>query len=151
MAQELEPQPQVGIIVRALIFHEGKILLVQRAQNDRWKPLHWELPGGKKDQGENEYEAVRRETLQETSLKIEPKYQIYQDQTVFTEGPRQGQRFCMVAFKAIVPTQEVALSEEHSAYMWVTLREALTQNLTPESKRIIETFNLHFLNPQNSV
>lgn len=150
MEKEIEAQPQVGIIARAIIVHEGKILLVQRAENDRWKPLHWELPGGKKDPDENEYEAVKREIIQETGLAIELKYQIYQDETIFTQGPRQGQEFHMLAFKAIAQTQEVILSEEHSAYMWVTPQEALTQNLTPESEDIIETFILHFLNPQNS-
>ena len=56
--------------VGAIIIEAGCILLVERGR----EPLkgYWSLPGGAVEVGESLAEAVRRETLEETSLEIEP-------------------------------------------------------------------------------
>ena len=52
--------------VSALIFHEGKVLLARRRDID-W----WNLPGGGMEEGETVDEALCREVLEETGLKVE--------------------------------------------------------------------------------
>lgn len=62
-------RPLLG--VGALIFDgEARILLIERGQ----EPLlgHWTLPGGLVEPGEKLEEAVRREILEETGLRVEP-------------------------------------------------------------------------------
>ena len=56
--------------VGALVFHEGKLLMVQRGK----EPLRgwWSLPGGAIELGEAAQEALRRELLEETGLVVEP-------------------------------------------------------------------------------
>jgi 8-oxo-dGTP diphosphatase len=56
--------------VGAIIIEAGSILLVERGR----EPLkgYWSLPGGVVEVGESLVEAVRRETLEETGLEIEP-------------------------------------------------------------------------------
>lgn len=56
--------------VGALIFHQGKLLLVQRGK----EPLRgwWSLPGGAIELGETALDALRREIEEETGLIVEP-------------------------------------------------------------------------------
>jgi 8-oxo-dGTP diphosphatase len=56
--------------VGALIFEDGKILLVERGK----EPLkgYWSLPGGVVETGEKLEEAIRREVSEETGLDVEP-------------------------------------------------------------------------------
>ena len=56
--------------VGAAVFHDGKLLLIQRGQ----EPLRgwWTLPGGLVETGEHLEAAVRRETLEETGLTVKP-------------------------------------------------------------------------------
>lgn len=60
-------RPVLG--VGALIFENGKILLVERAG----EPLRgwWSLPGGGVETGETLEEAVRREVREETGLEVD--------------------------------------------------------------------------------
>lgn len=63
--------PQRPILgIGAIIIESGCILLVERGR----EPLkgQWSLPGGAVEVGEKLAEAVRRETLEETGLVVEP-------------------------------------------------------------------------------
>ncbi|MDP2669142.1 MAG: NUDIX hydrolase [bacterium] len=55
------------IPVKALIENEGKILIMLGADDD-----HWQLPGGRVNEGENLEEALKREIKEELNLDIEP-------------------------------------------------------------------------------
>jgi len=55
------------ITVDAIIEMNDGIVLVER----KYPPLGWAIPGGFVDKGESLLEAVKREALEETSLKIE--------------------------------------------------------------------------------
>ena len=55
------------ITVDAIIEMNNGIVLVER----KYPPLGWAIPGGFVDKGESLLEAVKREALEETSLKIE--------------------------------------------------------------------------------
>ena len=61
-------RPIIG--VGALIFHRGRILLVERGKD----PLkgYWSLPGGALETGERLSEGLCREVMEETGLIVEP-------------------------------------------------------------------------------
>jgi 8-oxo-dGTP diphosphatase len=56
--------------VGSIIIDQGRVLLAERGR----EPLkgYWSLPGGAVEVGETLAEAVRRETLEETGLEIDP-------------------------------------------------------------------------------
>lgn len=60
------PRPVLG--VGALIFEDGKVLLVERGR----EPLagYWSLPGGCVETGERLEDAISREVLEETGLQV---------------------------------------------------------------------------------
>ena len=66
--REYPERPIVG--VGAVIFREGRVLLVKRGA----PPMQgeWSLPGGALEIGETLVEGVRREVLEETGLIVEP-------------------------------------------------------------------------------
>lgn len=65
--REYPDRPIVG--VGAVIFYEGRVLLVKRGT----APMlgEWSLPGGALEIGETLIEGVRREVLEETGLLVE--------------------------------------------------------------------------------
>ncbi len=58
--------PRTRMGARGIIKNEGKIALFNKANKNEYK-----LPGGGIDEGENPYEAFKREALEETGCEIE--------------------------------------------------------------------------------
>ena len=60
-----------ALSVKALIYdREGRILLLRRSQSSHANVGKWDLPGGKVDPGEQFDQAVIREVMEETGLKV---------------------------------------------------------------------------------
>lgn len=58
-------------VVAAVIFHNNKILCVQRGDNKyNYIAFKYEFPGGKVESGESNEAAIKREILEELSLEI---------------------------------------------------------------------------------
>lgn len=58
-------------VVAAVIIQDGKVLCVQRPQNDKaYISLKWEFPGGKVEVGENREDALLREIQEELAAEI---------------------------------------------------------------------------------
>jgi 8-oxo-dGTP diphosphatase len=70
----------------ACILHQGRLVLIQRAQEPG--KGNWSFPGGRIEFGETIAEAVKRETLEETCLKIDPlrTFQVYDNITRGEDG-----------------------------------------------------------------
>jgi len=52
---------------------DGRVLVLERSEREEWYPGVWNFPGGGVDEGESFHDAVRRETLEETGLVVEPE------------------------------------------------------------------------------
>ena len=64
MAQE--ERVHMGLSVKAMIFHAGRLLVLQK--NDPEGLHHWEFPGGGLRRDEDFAMAVHREVMEETGL-----------------------------------------------------------------------------------
>ena len=114
------------VAVGAVIEHEatGTILLVKRAETADYFPGIWEDAMGRMKQFEEPEDALRREVREETGLAIE----ILQPLAVVHDfrGARTAENeWVGVIYWARAPSQDVVLSEEHTAYMWVAPERAL--------------------------
>ncbi len=67
-AQLSERRPVLG--VGALVFDQGRVLLVKRGTHPA--KGYWSIPGGKLKRGESVVQAVEREMLEETGLRVRP-------------------------------------------------------------------------------
>jgi 8-oxo-dGTP pyrophosphatase MutT (NUDIX family) len=65
-----QPPGFTHVAVSAAVFHQDRLLLVQRAETDSY-PGHWEMPGGSADPTDKSIsESVARELFEETGLRM---------------------------------------------------------------------------------
>lgn len=108
---------RMGLSVKAMIFHEGKLLLLQK--NDAEGLHHWEFPGGGLEFTENFVTGLAREVKEETGLMI----RLVAPAGIWSYQKKDGQFLNGVIFTAIADSAAVQLSEEHVQYHWVTPEE----------------------------
>jgi 8-oxo-dGTP diphosphatase len=104
--------------VGAIIIEAGCILLVERGR----EPLkgYWSLPGGAVEVGEQLTEAVRRETLEETGLEIEPVsvVEIFERITRDAVGSAEY-HYVLVDYLSRVTGGELKAGDDVSKAQWV--------------------------------
>ena len=112
---EASPPQRPQLAVSAVIFRDGKVLLLKRAQS----PGHgfWSLPGGRVEFGESLHTALAREVDEEAGLKIE---------IVALAGWREvlpgaggGGHYLIMSFAARWVANEPRLNEEHDDFKWI--------------------------------
>ena len=130
-------QAMVGVLVWRQ--EDGKFLVLQRSPSRDWAAGEWECPSGRLRQGEGFLEAVHREALEETNLKV--RIECLLGTTHFYRGTDQPENEMIgVAFGCSVDdAADFVMSDEHSAYRWITAKEAQTMFPHPEFMgRLIE-------------
>ncbi len=99
-----------------------RFLILKRAKTKIYEHL-WQGVAGKIEAGEEAWEAALRELKEETGL--EPVRMFVADHvSKFYEGYKDRLNLVPV-FGIQVDRADIALSEEHCAYQWVTFREAV--------------------------
>jgi 8-oxo-dGTP pyrophosphatase MutT (NUDIX family) len=115
-----------GAMVGALVWRQsdGKYLLLQRSEQKDFAARQWECVTGRVEQGESFSEAVRREVTEELGQPVRVEFIV--GTTHFYRGvvgPEQE----MVGVHygcSVGELHEIQLSQEHSAWQWVTAQEA---------------------------
>lgn len=111
----------------AVVFRGDGVLLVRRAREDG---DDWVLPGGTPRPGESMAACVRRETLEETGLAVEPARIAF---VLESQGPRSGLHTVDLVFLATpsVPGQEPCSSEPELSARFVPLSAVHQLDLRP--------------------
>ena len=128
-------------VVRAIVTNNnGEVLLLKRNKNRQYNSLQWELPGGKIRQEEEISYALERILQEENSLVVKnvgKRYYIF-NRHVTEPGKYQGYNYFEVALSADYVSGKVSISkEDHEGFTWVKPEEALTLDLSLESKKSI--------------
>jgi 8-oxo-dGTP diphosphatase len=123
--------------VGAAIFHDGKILILQRKPDD-FMPNIYELPGGGLESGESLFECLKREIREETNCTIKQiiGYIGYIDFLSSTGLPTRRFNFLVQPELPLI----VELSE-HQSYQWIFPTDARNYDITPQTQKIIESLN----------
>ena len=103
-----------------ILSSDQKFLLVQRASHDTHPGL-WELPGGAVEMDEDPEHATKREVLEETGLDVTVVKPL-----ATTNGiSSKGHQIIRLAYLCEMndTTQNVILSDEHSAFQWVSIEK----------------------------
>lgn len=131
----MSKENKIVVVVKGVILHEGRILIVKRAADDEVGRDTWETVGGKIEFGEDLETALTREVEEETGLNVTVIKILYA--TAFKTDP--ARQVVILTYLCKSNTKEILLSAEHSDFKWAT-KEQLKIFLPSE---IINDFELH--------
>lgn len=109
----MHDEPIMKLSVKAMIFFDGAVLLLQKKDKEGLHP--WEFPGGGVQPGEDLEQALLREVTEETGLSI--RIISLGSTWVYRRSPTQ--QLDGVVFIAETATDKVTLSDEHLDFRWV--------------------------------
>lgn len=99
---------------------KGEILVLQRAETNKYKPLHWDIPGGKMLLDEDVEMAAKREVKEETGLeltRVEKPLSVYVNREQLPT-----RKDVQIVFACKVKDADAPISinlREHCAYRWI--------------------------------
>lgn len=122
--------------VSALVEWEGKILLVKRGR----MPARgrWSLPGGAVRWGETLREAVVREVLEETGIKIDVGDVLDVVEVIHREGGEPIYHYVVVCYSGKYLSGEPRPGTDAEDARWVPLSDIMKYDITPTARRVIE-------------
>ncbi len=137
------------LVNRLLITDEdNRLLVIQRASDDRYRPNEWEFPGGKLELSEDISSSIHKEVSEETGLDIRIQNQIaYVESYIIPEGRYKGRTYVGIFGTAITAKPGISLSSEHQAYSWVNQKSCTKNKLTPECDRALQHLFNRIFNP----
>ncbi len=113
-------------VAKAIITKENKFLLIKRSSQSKFFPELWDFPGGKIEPVEEPVESVKREVLEEISLKIIPNR--LESEFDYTENDSLI-HFWVYSVKSF--TGKVTLSSDHTQSLWLSKEEMKNYQLAP--------------------
>lgn len=122
---------QIG--VKALIANTKDQFLVMDSGDWHHKDQkrHWDIPGGRIQEGESILEALKREIKEETGLTKIGKVELFSSViSNFPDREINGRQvgLALIIYKVTISdNSKIALSQEHSGHEWVSSKEAATR------------------------
>jgi len=123
--------------VGAIIVDSGRVLLVERGR----EPLrgYWSIPGGVLETGEKLIDGVRRETLEETGLEIEPVSVVEIFERIMRDGAGVAEyHYVLVDYLCRVTGGQLAPGDDVSRVEWVDRSELQQYRITEGTVPVIE-------------
>lgn len=130
------------IVQKAAIKKEDKYLIVLRAPDAHVFPNCWDLPGGKLEPGEEKIHGVKREVMEETTLKVD----ISEIEGVYDLKFSDGKEVQITIYSTTSFEGEVKLSHEHTEFKWATKKEILELKTEPYLPHYINGEEKAFIN-----
>ncbi len=128
---------KIGVSQKAIIFRkDGRFLTIRRSKTAPSRPLHWDLPGGDLEFGEDAKEGVIREIKEETGLEVKD-LMVMDAISGFND---KNEFWVTICYTAQPTTSEVKLSYEHDDFQWVTPDEFQELKASPRNKKFVEKF-----------
>lgn len=136
MKSKISSRPRILLVVRAILVHNNKLLLIQRSRNDSHDRLLWEIPGGKLDKGQDLNGAIERELIEEVGILAIPiKKLVFFDSDIDSNSKYKGIPYIRMTGLYKAETNNVKLSSEHEEYKWVSFDKALSMNITDFTRK----------------
>ena len=127
------------IVVTGFLQKNEKVLLIKRKKEEKFLPEYFEMPGGKVDFGENPEESLKREFKEEIRLDIKVK----KPYRTFAYESENGVRHTVeIVYRVSLQDEnektDIALSENHTEYVWAEENELGSYLISEEMKKSIK-------------
>lgn len=128
------PRPIIG--VGAVVWHQDHVLLIQRGKEPNIGS--WSIPGGAQELGETVREAVCREVMEETGVKISSPILVDTvDLIAHTEEDKVEYHYTLIDFVAVALNPDISLGGDAADAKWVKVNEVTSYNLWNKTIDII--------------
>lgn len=118
---------EVVVLVTGILRNQKReVLLLKRSKKNKTFVGFWHLPEGKIERTEQPIEALSREIQEELECRLISANLTATESTIITLGGR-NYRLVRIVFD-VQWRGKISLSEEHSAYCWVSISKALKLN-----------------------
>jgi phosphoglycolate phosphatase-like HAD superfamily hydrolase/8-oxo-dGTP pyrophosphatase MutT (NUDIX family) len=126
--------------VGALIFNpQGEVLMIR---THKWSHK-WGIPGGKIKPNEKSEDALRREVLEETGLKLrEIRFELVQDCIEPPEFYKKA-HFLLLNYTAVAEGSAVVLNDEAETYRWLAPADAAQLDLNGPTRVLLDHVRSH--------
>jgi len=134
MKRDYPEQPIIG--VGAVIVEGGRALLVRRAT----EPLkgEWSVPGGMLELGEKLRDGVRRETLEETGLEVEPGEVLDVFDSIFPDREGRTQyHYVLIDYLCRLVSGEARAGSDVSEVRWVSPQDLASMSLRASIELVV--------------
>lgn len=125
------------IVLGGVVIKEGRVLILQRHNDEAIYPNMWELPSGKRENLESSEVALVREVREESGLDVEALAPI---STFDYQVERHDELHDSTQINFLVRpinSKEVSLSNEHQAFAWAAPEEINNYDITDSTKDVI--------------
>lgn len=127
---------QAQAAVGAVVFHEGRVLLVRRGQAPASN--QWAIPGGRVELGETLQRAAEREVWEETGVRIAAGEVVYVfDVIERDESGRVRFHYVIVDLEARYLSGRPAAGGDAAEARWVAVHELATLEVNPATRRFL--------------
>lgn len=125
------------IVLGGVVVKDGKILILQRHKDEDVYPNMWELPSGKREFLEPSEDSLIREVKEESGLDVEimMPISVFDYQIEKSEEIRDSTQINFLVKP--INNQEVVLSEEHQAFVWISQNEISKFGVTEATEKVI--------------
>jgi ADP-ribose pyrophosphatase YjhB (NUDIX family) len=128
------PRPLIG--VGAVVWHQDHVLLIQRGKEPNVGS--WSIPGGAQELGETVREAVCREVLEETGVKISSPILVDTvDLISTTEEDKIEYHYTLIDFVAVALNPDITLGGDAADAKWVKVKDVTNYDLWNKTIEII--------------
>ena len=127
-----------ALAVGAVVFREGRILLVKRG-NPPAKGV-WAIPGGSVELGETLEQAAQREVLEETGIRVRAGKPVYSFESI--ERDKDGQvrfHYYIVDLEAEYLDGEIRAGDDAEKAQWVALDQLDRMDVNPKTRDLLRT------------
>ena len=129
-----------SIITNALIVKNNKILISQRALNEKHDPGKWTIPGGKVDQTEGNVwnileKTLKREVEEEVGVMIDDNIRLISNNTFIRTG---GQHVIALVFICYWVSGVAKPCEDTNDVAWITEEDLKLYDFSPNVEEYIK-------------
>lgn len=137
-----KPPQHPQVAVGAVVFREGKVLLVKRIKDPQKET--WAIPGGSVNLGESLQEAVEREIKEETGLTIKAKKPVHSFDLI--ERDEQGAirfHYVIIDLEAEYVSGQLMPADDALDAGWFTPEELNDMAVTQGTRNLLRRLGFH--------